>query len=171
MPLVADEVTRGGKNDSWALRVASCRPKPDWIYPLTVRFADEFFQVAGESPAGEAYRGVREYDPNALLREPAEQPNFLLQYFRQKAERWRVQRLPAAPDVVERGDGARGWHLRIESRREKPEWTLGRTIRFEEEMFRVSEIYRGAATRPFGFHLRKLAENEAARGVLDYWPE
>ncbi len=188
VPLVADEVTRGGEKDSWALRVASCRPKPDWIFPLTVRYRAEFFQVAGESPTGatparphvyllnrppvgEAFRGVREYDPDALLRAVDKQPNFLLQYFRDKAQRWQLQRLPPVPDSIERSDGALGWHLKIETRWEKPEWRIGRTIRFENEMFRVSEIYRGSATRPFGFYLRKLLENEAARGVIDYWPE
>ncbi len=188
VPLVADQVTRGGEKDAWALRVASCRPKPDWIYPLTIRYQDEFFQAAGEAnagatparphvyllnrpPAGEVYRGVHTYDPEALLWAPEVAPNFLVQYFREKAERWRLERLPPAPDLVERSDGAQGWHLQIESCRSKPEWRLGRTIRFEDEMFRVNEIYRGSAAQPFGFRLRKLFENEAARGVLDYWPE
>ncbi len=188
VPLVVDRVTRGGEKDSWALRVASCRPKPEWIYPLTIRYQGEYFQVEGVSlaeatparphvyllnrpPAGEAYRGVREYDPDAWLRAPEEQPNFLVQYFREKAERWQLRHLPPAPDIVERGDGAQGWHLKIESRNEKPEWRQGRTIRFEDEMFRISETYRGSAARPFGFRLRKLFENEAARGVMDYWPE
>jgi hypothetical protein len=188
VPLVADEVTRGGEKDPWALRVASCRPKPDWIYPLTIRYQGEYFQVAGPSaadatparpnvyllhrpPAGEAYRGVREYDPEALLRVSEEQPNFLLQYFRDKAERWQIKHLPPARDFVQRGDGAHGWDLRVETRWEKPEWTPGRAIRFEDELFRVNEIYRGSAARPFGFRLRKLIENEAARGVIDYSPE
>ncbi len=188
VPLVADQVTRGGEKDSWALRVASCRPKPEWKYPLTIRCQGEYFQVAGEAqagatparphvyllnrpPAGEAYRGVREYDPEALLREPEVQPNFLKKYLREKAERWQLQRLPPATDIVERGDGKQGWHLKIESRREKPEWMPGRTIRFEEEMFHIRETYRGSAGRPFGYRLRKLQENEAARGVIDYWPE
>jgi hypothetical protein len=188
VPLVADHVAHGGEKDSWDLRVASCRPKPDWKYPLTIRFQDAYFQVGGETttgatparphvyllnrpPAGEAYRGVREYDPEALLRAPEEKPNFLAQYFREKAEHWRLQRLPPARDLVERGDGAKGWHLKIEAFRAKPEWMPGRTIRFEEELFHILETYRGSTARPFGYRLRKLQENEAARGVLDYWPE
>jgi hypothetical protein len=188
VPLVEDEVTRGGEKDKWALRVASCRPKPEWIFPLTIRYQNEYFQVAGESPtgatparphvyllnrppAGEAYRGVREYDPDALLRVSEEQTNFLVQYFRNKAERWRLKQLPPAPDLVERAGGELGWHLRVEAVRDKPEWILGRTIRFEDEMFRVHEVCRGSATRPFGYRLRKLFPNEAARGVIDYWPE
>ncbi len=185
VPLVADQVTRGGEKDAWALRVASCRQKPEWIFPLTIRYQGEYFQIAGQAPtgatqarpnvyllnrppAGEAYRGVREYDPEALLQAPEEQPNFLAQYLRDKAERWRLKRLPRVPDVIERGDGGQGWHLKIESFREKPEWKLGRTIRFEEEMFRVSETFRGSEAQPFGYRLRKLLENEAARGVIDY---
>jgi hypothetical protein len=191
VPLVADEVTRGGEKDTWVLRVASCRPKPEWIFPLTIRYQSEYFQVAGESPtgatparphvyvlnrppAGEAYRGVREYDPDALLRVPAEQHNFLVQYFRDKVEKRRLNQLPLAPDLVERVDPAvagQGWHLRVEAVREKPEWILGRTIRYEDEMFRVHEICQGSVTRPFGYRLRKLLPNEAARGVIDYWPE
>jgi hypothetical protein len=38
-------------------------------------------------------------------------------------------------------------------------------------MFRVHEICQGSVTRPFGYRLRKLLPNEAARGVIDYWPE
>ena len=71
---------------------------------------------------------------------------------------------------MERGDGTQGWHLKVESFQAKPEWTPGRTIRFEEEMFHINETYRGSAARPFGYRLRKLKENEAARGVIDYWP-
>jgi hypothetical protein len=187
VPPVADQVTRGGEKDTWALCVASCRPKPEWKYALTIRYQGEYFQVAGEAvagatparphvyllnrpPAGEAYRGVREYDPETLLRAPEEKPNFLLQHFREKAEQWRLKRLPPSPDLVERGDGGQGWHLRIESFQQKPEWTPGRTIRFEEKMFNISETYRGTAARPFGYRLRKLKENEAARGVIDYGP-
>jgi hypothetical protein len=188
VPLVADQVTRSGENDAWDLRVASCRPKSDWKYPLTVRYQDAYFQVVGEAatgatpqrphvyllrkpPPGEAYRGVREYDPEALLRAPEAAPNFLAQYLREKAERWQLARLPRVPDAIERGSGAQGWHLKIESYREKPEWTPGRTIRFGDQLFSVVAAYRGAATRPFGYRLRKLPENEAARGILDYWPD
>jgi hypothetical protein len=187
VPLVADQVTHGGEKDTWALRVASCRPKPDWNHQPIIRYQNEYFRVAGEAitgatqarphvyllnrpPTGEAYRGVREYDPEALLQGPQEQTNFLAQYFRDKAEQWRLKRLPPAPDLVERGDGGQGWHLKIESVQAKPEWMPGRTIRFEEEMFHINDTYPGSAARPFGYRLRKLKENEAARGVIDYWP-
>ena len=52
VPLVADEVARGDEKTPWDLKVASCRPKPTWKYPLTISYEEEFFQVAGESRGG-----------------------------------------------------------------------------------------------------------------------
>jgi len=188
VPLVADQVTRGAEQDPWNLRVASCRPKPEWKYPLTVRYAEQFFQVIGQAPtgatpqrphvyllrkppAGEAYRGVREYDPEELLRAPEAEPNFLVKLLREKFERWQIARLPRVPDAIERSSGAEGWHLKIETCREMPDWTVGRTIAYEGQLYSIVGAYQATAARPFGFRLRRLEETEAARGIIEYWAD
>jgi hypothetical protein len=188
VPLVPDVATLGGEKDPWDLRVESCRPKPTWKYPLTIRFNGAYFQVAGEAaeggtpqrphvyllrrpPAGEAYRGVGEYDPEEVLRVEEEPPHFLASFFRGALEQRRLAKLPLVPDTVERGDGSQGWHLKVESCRPKPMWTPARTIRFEDTLYRVDGDYQGSAARPFGFRLCFLPPNEAARGVLDYSPD
>jgi hypothetical protein len=187
VPLVADEVTRGDEKTGWDLKVESCRPKPTWKYPLTIQLGDEFFRVEGavsgattarphayllrRPPEGEAYRGVELYDPRAILQsEPASQ-NFLVQPIRAKAEEWRLSRLPLVPDFVFNGDGKEGWHLRVISCRAKPEWRIGRTIRYEGKHYRILDTCEGTPERPFGFRLRLLFDAEAVRGPLDYTPD
>lgn len=83
-PLAKDKVIRGGP--SWDLKIASCRPKEHWKYPLTIRYQGEFFRVQGEMPedasperphvyqlvrlpSNEIIRGLEEYDPEAVLHE------------------------------------------------------------------------------------------------------
>lgn len=82
--LVKDRVERQGAGGE--LRIASCRPKDHWKYPLTIRLEGEFFQVQGEEhfpaarerphvyrlkklPANEIIRGLEDYDPESVLRE------------------------------------------------------------------------------------------------------
>lgn len=82
--LVRDKVERQG--ESGELRIASCRAKEHWKYPLTIRYKGEFFQVQGEEhipternrphvyrlkklPANEIIRGLEEYDPEGVLHE------------------------------------------------------------------------------------------------------
>lgn len=88
--LVRDEVTRG--KGEWDLRIASCRKKPHWKYPLTISYAGEFFQVTGEEqadafsarpylyffrrlPANETIKGLEQYDPASVFTE--EMPGFV----------------------------------------------------------------------------------------------
>lgn len=188
VPLVADEVTPGDEKSSWDLKVASCRPKPTWKYPLTISLDGEFFQVVGEStvgasqgrphvyllrrpPEGEAYKGVDPYDPQAILQSGEGQPNFLVAAFRASVDKWRLERLPLVPDFVFNGDGKEGWHLRVESCRPKPHWPQGRTIRYEGKLYRVVDTCAGKPERPFGYRLRLLFVAEAARNPLDYTPD
>jgi len=191
VPIVADEVTRGTPSDPWDLRVASCRPKPDWIYPLTIRWGEEFFEVQGSSteegkaarpyiyflrrpPPGKAYHGVDGFDPDAIVREARareSEPSFLVTGIRNEYEKYRIKILPIVADHVFRGDGRDGWHLRVESCRPKPPWTRGRTIRYENVLYRVEGECQGSAQRPFGYRLVFVPPHEAARGVLDYAPD
>jgi len=119
VPLVADVVSAGTEKDAWDLRVESCRPKPTWKYPLTIRFRDEYFQVAGEAvsggkaarphvyllrrpSAGEVYRGVVDYDPEDILRPEEKPPHFLSGVAGAVREKIRIAQLPlvAADDFV-----------------------------------------------------------------------
>ena len=80
-PLVADEILPGGS--ACDIKIASCRSKPDWRYPFTIRYAGGYFQViAGVDlgvgprphvyslrrlPPGEVARGLKEYQPDDIL--------------------------------------------------------------------------------------------------------
>lgn len=83
-PPLRDKVDRHGLTGE--LRVASCREKDHWKYPLTIRYEGEFFQVQGEEhssadrerpyvyrlkllPGNEIIRGLEEYDPEDVLHE------------------------------------------------------------------------------------------------------
>ncbi len=84
LALVPDEVLRGDKKSD--LRIASCRKRPLWKYPFTIKYGGAFFQFIGSRdtvlgarphiyrlrrlPPGEIARGLREYDPDDILREP-----------------------------------------------------------------------------------------------------
>jgi hypothetical protein len=188
VPLVADVVSAGTEKDPWALRVESCRPKPTWKPPLTVRYRDEYFQVAGEGagggsaarphvyllrrPApGEVYRGMENYDPEEIVREAEEAPRFWGAVTVALREKIRIAQLPLVADRILRGDGSEGWHLRVESCRPKPMWTPPRTIRFEDQLYTVEGSYETNPPRPFGYTLHRLRPHEAARGLLNYSPD
>lgn len=84
LPLVCDEVTQG--HEACDLRIASCRPKAEWKYPYTIRYADVYFQVTGYSdvvagprphvylfrrlPQGEIAGGLKDYDPQDIVLKP-----------------------------------------------------------------------------------------------------
>ncbi len=80
---VADKVERGTGTD-FDLRIASCRPKPNWNLLMTVSYQDELFEVAKQEeaspprrfvyllrrmPEGKVVRGLHHYDPNEALPE------------------------------------------------------------------------------------------------------
>lgn len=81
LPLVCDEMTPGHGN--FDLQISSCRRRPTWKYPFTIRYSGTYFQVVGEShlaagprphlhqlrrlPPGEIARGLKDYDPNDIL--------------------------------------------------------------------------------------------------------
>jgi len=88
--LIPDEVTRS--DGRYHLKIASCRAKNHWKYPLTIRYQEEFFQVIGEEheasfgarpyayflrhlPANETIKGLELYDPANVLLEKT--PGFL----------------------------------------------------------------------------------------------
>jgi hypothetical protein len=78
---VSDEITPG--DATCDIKIASCRAKPDWKYPFTIRYGGAYFQVianihlgAGPRPyvyslrrlpPGEIARGLREYHPEDAL--------------------------------------------------------------------------------------------------------
>lgn len=81
---VRDKVDRHGLTGE--LRIASCKAKDHWKYPLTIRYEGEFFQVQGEEhfeagrerphvyrlkrlPDNEIIRGLEEYSPEDVLHE------------------------------------------------------------------------------------------------------
>lgn len=81
LPLVADEVLPG--DASCEFKIASCRRRPEWVFPFTIRYRGGFFQVNGSQslssgprphvysfrrlPPGENARGLREYHPEDVL--------------------------------------------------------------------------------------------------------
>ena len=100
-PLVRDEVTPG--KGEWDLRIASCRAKPYWKYPLTICYAEGLFQVIGEEqadafgarpyvyllqrlPANETIKGLEPYDPGEVLSE--ETPGFFSTVYGEVRRRW-----------------------------------------------------------------------------------
>lgn len=86
LPLVTDEITPG--DATCDIRISSCRPKADWKYPFTIRYAGGYFQVVASAnlgagprphvyslrrlPPGEIARGLKEYDPADVLRKSAQ---------------------------------------------------------------------------------------------------
>lgn len=81
LPLVRDEITTGDANCD--IKIASCRRKPDWKHPFTIRYSGAFFQVVAEKvvhagprpyvyslrrlPPGSIARGLQNYDPEDVL--------------------------------------------------------------------------------------------------------
>jgi hypothetical protein len=182
VPLVRDKVTADPEGREWNLKVESCRPKPNWKYPLTVKYGEEFFCVLGHStagnearphvyllrrvPAGEAYRGMEVYDPGDVLKPGP--PTLAQVTVRALRDGFRVKTLPLVADTVERSVEEAGVFLLISSCRPKAEWGVGRLVRFEECFYRVEEVFEADPPRPFCFRLRLLPAGLAGRRVIDY---
>ena len=100
--LVRDQVDRHGLTGD--LRIASCRKKDHWKYPLTIRHEGEIFQVQGEEhlpnerlrphvyrltqlPANEIIRGLEEYDPESALHE-TKPPGFFATVAGELRKKW-----------------------------------------------------------------------------------
>lgn len=78
---VSDEITPG--DATCDMKIASCRAKPDWKYPFTIRYGGAYFQVIANIhlgvgprpyvyslrrlPPGEIARGLKEYHPEDVL--------------------------------------------------------------------------------------------------------
>jgi len=89
LPLVADEVLPG--DGSCEFKIASCRKRPDWTFPFTIRYRGGFFQVndsqfvsSGPRPhtysfrrlrEGENARGLRDYHPEDVLTQTVRGPS------------------------------------------------------------------------------------------------
>ncbi len=187
VPLVVDLITRGTGKQPWDLKVESCRPKPTWKHPLTVRFLDEYFRVERESPgeatpvrphvyllkrvpAGEAYRGMEPYDPQSVLEQKPPRGLFA-QSMEAVRDGLRMKALPLVADEVLLGDGTEGWHLRIQSCRPRPDWTVGRTLRYEDRFYRLAALYDADGPRPFGFQLQLLSAGVPGRSVILFDPD
>lgn len=182
VPLVRDRVTADAEGNEWNLKVESCRPKPTWKYPLTVKYGEEYFCVLGDStagsearphvyllkrvPAGEAYRGMEIYDPGDVLQPGA--PTLAQATFRALRDGFRVKTLPLVADTVERSVEEAGVFLVVSSCRPKEEWGEGRLIRFEECFYRVEETFEADPPRPFCFRLRLLPAGVPGRRIIDY---
>lgn len=83
LALVSDEILPGGVGCD--MRIACCRVRPEWIYPFTIRYGGTFLQVVASErlgagvrpfvyslrrlPAGEVARGLKDYDPEDILRQ------------------------------------------------------------------------------------------------------
>ncbi|GEM_PF-3120942 len=194
VPLIPDKLTVAPEGkEKWDAKVESCRPKPTWKYPLTVRIGGNYFQVTGDStdpdaaqkarggpvrphtfylkrvPAGEAYRGVVDFDPNEALK--PNEPGLGSIALGALRDGLRVQSLPLAPDHVHRDINKDGVFLRITSCRPKPDWTAGRTVRFEDCYYRLDGPFDADPPRPFGYTLRLLPAGVPGRSVVQYDPQ
>jgi hypothetical protein len=187
VPLAQDEVTRGDGQQEWDLKVASCRAKLFWKYPLAVRYEGEFFTVAGGSYAAGssgrphvyllrrahtsgALRGLENYHPEDVLRGGADSGFFGVVY-RELRRRWHVRRAPLVPDEVRETLSHDAAGLEVRSCRPKPEWREGRLVRYEEGYYRVESSRVATAPRPFIFTLRKLPAGRPTKSVLVYTPD
>jgi hypothetical protein len=194
VPLIPDKLTLAPEGkEKWDAKVESCRPKRTWKYPLTVHIRGEYFQVTGDStdpdaakrarggpvrphtfflkrvPAGEAYRGVVEFDPNEVLK--SEEPGIGSLALGALRDGMRLKSLPLVADLVHRDLTKDGVFLRITSCRPKQDWAVGRTVRFEDCYYRMDSTFDAEPPRPFGYTLRLLPAGVPGRSVIPYDPQ
>lgn len=187
VPLVADQVVRPAGKEEGDLQIRSCRSKPAWKYPLTVRFEGESYQVIGERKlesryarpftyflrrlgTGEIVRGVEDYDANHIVQQEGGAGIFGI-VWRELRSRYRIRRLPLVADETRTIADRNGLLLEIRSCRPKPEWTVTRLVQYQGEFFRIEAIQEAGGARPFVFRLRRLPAGVPSRSVLQYSPE
>jgi hypothetical protein len=187
VPLVRDDVAQGDGKQPWDMKIASCRPKPSWKYPLAIRYEGEFYQVVGEASAvamaarphvyllrranpREPLRGLEHYDPESVLRGDAD-PGAVSVLLHELRKRWQARRAPLVPDEVRETIGRDAAGLEVRSCRPKPDWTPGRLVSYADAYYRIVGSRMALRPRPFIFTLEKLAAGVPGRNVLRYTPE
>lgn len=86
-------------------------------------------------------------------------------------ERVRGTTLAEIPDELRYGRDASDETLEIRACRRKVDWTLPRTVRFQDDFYRLEGFAEGPAPRPFRYALRRVAAGVMGRTVLVYSPE
>ena len=82
-----------------------------------------------------------------------------------------LKRLPQVPDELFFSGGAPDEMLEIRACRRKPDWNPPRTVRYQDNYYRLEASTDGAPPRPFRYTLRKLSAGVPGRTVLIYSPE
>ena len=86
-------------------------------------------------------------------------------------EKAAVKRLPLVPDELYISGVAPDEMLEIRACRRKPDWTPPKTVRYQDDFYRLEAYSDGAAPRPFRYRLRRLSAGVMGWGVLVYSPE
>lgn len=86
-------------------------------------------------------------------------------------ERALYKRLPVVPDELFFSGSGPDEFLEIRASRKKEEWTPPRTVRYQDNFYRLEACGSGIPPRPFRYTLRKLSAGVMGRTVLVYSPE
>lgn len=86
-------------------------------------------------------------------------------------EKMLTARLPTLPDELYFSALETEEFLEIRSSRPKLAWDPPRVIRYGEFYYRLEELSRSSAPRPFVYKLRRLSAGVPGRGVIIYKPE
>ncbi len=81
-----------------------------------------------------------------------------------------VHGLPQLADEIFVRKEDDGEFLEIHASGRKHNWDPPRTVRFQDEFFRLEEFFKGSLPRPFRYRLRRVAAGVMSRTVLDYVP-
>lgn len=78
---------------------------------------------------------------------------------------------PKASDELRFKQREEGEILEIHASRMKQDWAPPRVVRYADSYYRLERFSREVGSRPFVYHLRKLAAGVPGRNVLLYQPE
>ena len=108
--------------------------------------------------------------PSATKAAGYEQGN-LSSYTSAIREKVKLSRIPIVPDELCFTGGEGDEILEIRACRRKPDWTPPKTVRYQDDFYRLEAYSDGVAPRPFRYRLRRLSAGVMGWGVLVYSPE
>jgi hypothetical protein len=117
------------------------------------------------------YSKIRGQKDPEVLGAPKFAQSHVSSYMETMREKMMTAKLPLVPDELFTERDAAEEFLEIRSCRAKPEWDPPRVVRYGDRYYRLEELKRGSALRPFVYKLRRLSAGVPGRTVLVYSPE
>lgn len=141
------------------------------VVRLCGAFTDTVLGVFPLYVADKIYSKIRGFEPPLPPGAPVFEKSHVASYVDTMRDKIMISRLRELPDELALTSQSSDEFLEIRSSRPKPDWDPPRVVRYEDRYYRLEEVARGSAPRPFIYKLRRLPAGVPGRTVIVYSPD